>query len=1051
MRYLVLHIITFAVLILLPKDVCSQAESRSGSVFHAPLFSELQWRNIGPNRGGRSVAVSGVYGQPMSYYMGSTGGGLWKSDDAGLNWKNISDNFFESGSVGAIAVAQSNTNVIYVGMGEHAVRGVMSSHGDGVYKSIDAGETWEHLGLIDSRHISSIQIHPKNSDIVFVAVQGAAFGPSTDRGIYKSEDGGKTWRKVLFFNETTGAADLSMDANNPDVLYAGMWDHQRYPWKIRSGGKGSGIYKSSDGGESWHRLSNGLPTKMGKVAVDVSPANSDIVYANIEADNGGVFRSNDAGQTWKQINNERITYARAWYYIEIFADPNEAETVYVLNAPMLKSTDGGHTFERISNPHGDQHNMWINPENSNNIILANDGGACVSFNGGTSWSPQTNQPTGQFYRVSADNQFPYHVYGGQQDNSAIAIPNQTDGHRVSKLEWYSVAGGESAFLAFNPNSPDLIYGGSYQGNISVYEQKTKQAKDIMAYPQLGLASLPKDMKYRFNWNAPIVISPQQPNTIYHAANVVIKTENQGLSWNVISPDLTRNDPRKQGRGGVPFINEGAGGENYNTISYLACSPHQVGEIWVGTDDGLLHLTKNEGISWENITPPDLGEALINAIEVSPHQKGAAYIVATKYKFNDLHPFIFYTNDYGNTWTKITNGLDPEDFVRVVREDPKVPGLLYAGSESTLYMSTNYGKNWHLFDLNLPSCPITDLVIHDNDLIASTSGRGFWILDDLSPIQQSINKLLSKKIILFNSEPSYLKNIPVKKKLKANITSAGMLIDYYLPYYLDSSDVLTLEIFDKKGTLIRTFNNKKDLNYKKYEGGAPEKTNLPAKRGINRFYWDFRRETFEGVADIFMMGDYRGSIVAPGQYSIRLSTKKEKHEVSCNVLPDPRLEVTARDFSEQQEVLVSIDETVRKIHDSSTSLIIVKGQLGNLISYLQNVEGAGALVKIGKEVSLKIDNLIIALVQPKQKTFQDVINFENSLDAELLSLRKKVESHNPKITIGAKKRLSDLLNIWENYEKQMSVIWKKDIVDFNQMYRKKGIPALITPVVKVGNP
>jgi photosystem II stability/assembly factor-like uncharacterized protein len=1044
--------LAFMTFVLLANTVFAQAPDRQGSVFHAPLFNELQWRNVGPFRGGRSVTATGVTGQPMTYFMGTTGGGLWKTTDGGLKWKNISDNFFNSGSIGAIAIAPTNSEIIYVGTGEHPVRGVMSTHGDGVYKSVDGGKTWTSMGLLDSRHIAAIHIHPENPDLVYIAVQGAAYGPTEERGVYKSEDGGESWRKILYVNETTGASDLSLDTNNPEVLYAGMWDHQRFPWKIRSGGTGSGVYKSIDGGENWHRLHDGLPKAMGKVGVTVSPADPNVVYANIEAEKGGVFQSNDAGESWEHVNKKRITYARSWYYMEIVADPKDKETVYVLNAPMLKSTDGGRTFKKISNPHSDQHGLWINPDNPQNMILANDGGACISFNGGESWSTQANQPTGQFYRVIADNRVPYYIYGGQQDNSAIAIASRP-GTNNSKIDWYRVAGGESAFIAFNPDNPELVFGGSYQGNISIYDHKTKHTRDIMAYPQVGLASLPKNMKYRYNWNAPIVASPQNTQVIYHAANVVLQTSNEGQSWKVISPDLTRNDPRRQGRGGGPFTNEGAGGENYNTISYLACSPHEYGQLWVGTDDGLVHLTRDDGATWNEITPPAVGEALINSIEVSPHRKGAAYVVATKYKFNNLKPMVYYTNDYGENWIEITTGFDPEGFVRVVREDPVEAGILYAGAENGLFISTDYGQKWHRLQLNLPICPITDLCIKDNDLVVATSGRGFWILDDLSSIQQSRNKLFSKKMVLFQSSPSYLQGLPALRKGQSvkKYASNGMIIDYYLPNHIDSTREVKLEILDMNGYLLRTYSNKKDPAYTEFEGGPPPQVVLPVKKGINRFYWDFRRETLAGVPGVFMMGDYRGSIVSPGKYIIRLTSAKEKHEVVMDVLADPKLEVTSQDYIQQQEVLTSVDETVNKIHESAKSLISINTQLHNLINYLENVEGTETLVKIGKNVSLKMDNLVNNLVQTEQETYQDVINFENSLNAEFINLRSRAESHDPRISLGIKQRLEDLMDVWSKYEKEMESILEIDVVEFNQLYREKGIPALIIPVGKASNP
>ena len=1022
-----------------------QVKKAAGNLFNPGLFENLAFRNIGPFRGGRSVAVSGVPGDPLIYYMGSAGGGLWKTNDAGLCWENISDGFFTTGSVGAIAVASSDPNILFVGMGEHPVRGVMTSHGDGVYKSTDGGKTWVHLGLSRSRHIAAIRIHPQNPDLVFVAVQGAVYGPSSDRGIYKSTDGGRNWSKVLYINETTGACDLSLDINNPRVLYAGMWDHERKPWTIRSGGAGSGIYRSTDGGESWEKLSDGLPLEMGKVAIDVSPANPNRLYANIEAEKGGVFRSDDAGESWTRVNKDRVTIARAWYYIEIFADPTDPETVYVLNAPLLKSIDGGKTFKKIDNPHSDQHDLWINPGNPSNMILANDGGACITFNGGESWSTQNNQPTGQFYRVIADNRFPYHIYGGQQDATTVAIPSQTNGVGIGWRDWYEVAGGESAFIAFDPDNPRLVYGGSFQGNISVYDHFTDSQKDIMAYPNVGLASMPKDQKYRFNWNAPIVISPQNPEKMYHGANVLLESEDGGLNWQVISPDLTRNNKSHQGVGGGPYTNEGAGGENYNTISYIKCSTHEEGVIWVGSDDGLVHLTKDGGKNWKDVTPKELRESLVNSIEVSPHDPGTAYIAVTRYKFNDLAPCIYYTSNYGKSWKKITKGIAASDFVRVVREDPQQEGILYAGTESGLYISYNNGNDWHRFQLNLPSCPINDLLVHNNDLIVATSGRAFWILDDLSPIQQS-GGLIDQQVCLFQPRPTTkllaadaLKIPPDKGKNPL----PGVIIDYCLPEFMDTA-LVALEILDQDGRLVRSFSNQKDKDFCEYEGGPAPQSILPSKKGVNRFNWDLRRGGVPSVPDVFVLGDYRGSLVAPGKYQIRLTTPQGSAEQICQVLPDPRLEVATEDFYRQQEVLVRIENTVKEIHHSVNQMRELKRQIESLNHSLIKLDSTKSLIESGEELLNKIAHWEIQLIQPKQETSQDVINYPNKLNAELLNLLKRVDTHDPRVTQGAELRLQDLLGEWAAHKATMRSIIDNDVAGFNKKYKQRDVPALIIP-------
>ena len=701
------------------------------------LFHDLKWRNIGPFRGGRSVTSTGVIGQPHTYYMGSTGGGVFKTTDDGITWKNISDNFFKTGSVGAIGISESDTNIVVVGMGEHAARGVMTSMGDGVYKSMDAGKTWTHLGLEKTRHISDVVIHPTNPDIIYVTAQGAQYAPSKERGIYRTTDGGITWKNILSVNDTTGAASLSMDMTNPRVLYASMWQHRRYPWFMESGGKNSGLYKSTDGGDTWKKMKKGLPEDFGKSGVSVSRANPERVFAVVEAEGkkGGVYRSDNAGKTWKQVNNNRVNIARSWYYMEIFADPQNENVVYVLNAPVLKSIDGGKSFSNIAVPHGDNHHLWINPNDNNNLINSNDGGANISFNGGKSWSSQQNQPTAQFYRVITDNLVPYNVYGGQQDNSAIAIASRTNDGGIDWKDWYSVAGGESAFIAFDPNNPETVYGGTYQGNISKWTKTSREQKQIKEYPELGLSIAPKDAKYRYNWNAPIISSPHNRAIIYHAGNVVFKTTDEGISWATISPDLTKNETEKHGPGGGPYTNEAAGGENYNTLTSLVESEHEEGVLYAGSDDGLLHITKNGGSTWENITPKGIKDGIINSIDISPHNPAKAYVVIMRYKSMDLNSYIFKTSNYGQNWTKIVNGLeDPNGFVRVVRADKKRAGLLYAGTETGLCVSNDDGAHWQRLKLNLPIVAINDLTIQDNDLVAATSGRGFWILDDLGVLQ-----------------------------------------------------------------------------------------------------------------------------------------------------------------------------------------------------------------------------------------------------------------------------------------------------------------------------
>ncbi|NNG10680.1 MAG: glycosyl hydrolase, partial [Arenibacter sp.] len=780
-------------------------------------FEPMKYRNIGPFRGGRSVMATGVVGDPMTYYMGTTGGGLWKTSDAGQRWENISDGFFELGSVGAIAASASNPNILYCGMGEHAPRGVMTSYGDGVYKSTDAGKTWKKMGLEATQHIARIVIHPTNPDIVYVAAQGALYGPNKERGIYKSTDGGLTWKNTLFVNDLTGCSELSMDANYPEIMYAAMWHHQRKPNIVISGGEGSGMYKSIDGGENWFKIEKGLPKEKGKMAVSVSPANSNKVYAVVESDSdkdkGGLFVSNDAGKSWSMASGDNRLVQRAWYYTEVFTDPNDENTVYVMSAPALRSIDGGKTWERLSGTHGDFHDLWINTDNSKNMVIANDGGAAISFNYGKTWSSQGIMPTAQFYRISVDNLFPYNIYGGQQDNTSVRIASLSLGRGgITEQDWTYAAGGESAFLAFDPDNPRYVLGGSYLGTIEALDMQSKASTKIMAAPIQYLGRAARDMKYLYNWNAPIIKSQHEPNTFYHCAQLVLRTRDMGITWEEVSPDLTRNMDDKQGKGGGPYTVEAVGAENYGTIAYMIESPHEKGVFWTGSDDGFVHITKDNGATWQNVTPKGLQECLVNAIEVSPHDPATAYIATTRYKFNDYTPAIYKTTDYGKSWTNISTGIPYGAFTRVVREDENRSDLLYAGTEKGVYISWNGGKSWEAFQLNLPKTPITDLKVHKGNLIVATSGRSFWILDDLKALvqyQDSKNEvaILSPADAMNGTWYSPLSGNTDKFKgthpYNGVNPANGMVIYYQLPKLSDSTHI-SLDILNSNGKLVRSF-------------------------------------------------------------------------------------------------------------------------------------------------------------------------------------------------------------------------------------------------------
>ncbi len=1016
----------------------AEKEKANAPAFDEKLYNGLEWRNIGPSRGGRSTAVAGVTGDDQTYYMGTVGGGVWKTTDAGISWANISDGFFNTGTIGAIAVAPSDPNVIYVGTGEAPIRGVMTSSGDGVYKSTDAGKTWVHLGLEKTLHISKIAVHPANPDLVYLGVQGSPYAPSDERGVYRSKDGGKTWQKVHFVNNHSGASDLSIDMKNPRILYAAMWDHHRQPWYSRSGGEGSGIYKSTDGGDTWAKLEDGLPKKvMGKIGVSVSAADPDRVYAIIESEEGGLYRSDDAGKTWKLMNKERVLRARSWYYMHIQADPANADVVYVMNAPLLKSIDGGKTFASLSIPHGDTHALWINPVRPANMIYGDDGGAAVTFNGGKSWSSQENQPTAQFYRISADNRFPYWIYGGQQDNSSVAVPSATSGFSISWQDWIAGVGGcESAYVAFDPNNPVLTYAGCYQGIIEEYNAVTRKTKGIKAYPENGLGEPSDDLKYRFNWNAPIVVSQHNPQVIYHAANKVLRSADRGISWEEISADFTRNDPAHLGVMGGPITNEAAGGEIYHTIYYLAESPHDAQVLWAGADDGLLHLTRDGGKTWTNVSPPNAGEGMVNAIEVSPHDPATAYIAFNKYKFGDFAPYIYKTTDFGQSWKLITTGIDAAAFARVVREDPNRKDLLYAGTERGLFISFNGGTQWSRFKLNFPMVPVTDLKVHQNDLLASTSGRAFWVLDDLTPLHQIGKETADAAVHLFKPRevfktgPAY--DFPFTGAGKNPYK--GALIRYYLKEVPENdSTELKLEILSTDGKVLRSYTS---TSKKKAE-------QPPKKAGMNVLKWDLRGNNIETAEGVFVPSYFGGGMTSymtgPGTYTIRLSYGGVSQEQPISILPDPRDGASLAQHREKQELLEMLQLDIHEIYQSLKDLQQVRKQLKAMEERLGDAEEFKPLNEKSKEIIKKVGLAEENLIQPKQETFQDVINFRNMLDNQLYDLLQTIDNNSPPLTQGERLRYQDLKKIWDERKTEIQLILEQEVPAYNKMLEEKGVP------------
>lgn len=1023
-------------------------------------FSPLKFRNIGPFRGGRSVSASGVIGDPMTYYMGTTGGGLWKTEDAGQRWKNISDGYFEMGSVGAVAVSTHNTNIIYVGMGEHAPRGVMTSYGDGVYKSTDAGQTWTHLGLKETQHISRIIIHPTNPDIVYVAAQGQLYGPNKERGVYKSTDGGKTWKNTLFVNELTGAVELSMDANYPEIMYAAMWEHQRKPNMVISGGEGSGLYKSTDAGETWTELTQGLPEEKGKMAISVSPANSNKVYALIESDSnqdkGGLFVSNNAGKSWSMVSGDNRLVQRAWYYIELFTDPNDEDIVYVLSAPALRSLDGGKNWERLTGTHGDFHDLWINPDNSLNMVIANDGGAAVTFDFGKTWSSQVNMPTGQFYRINTDNLYPYNIYAGQQDYSSAMIASMSLGRGgITMSDFSPSAGGESAFLAFDPDNPRYVMGGSYLGTIEVLDTQSKASTNVMAAPIQYLGREARNMKYLYNWNAPTLKSQHEPNTFYHGAQLLLRTRDMGVTWEEMSPDLTRDIDAKQGNGGGPYTNEAVGAENYGTLAYVLESPHEAGVFYTGSDDGYVHITKDNGASWQNITPKNLGESLVNAIEVSPHDKATVYIATTKYKFNDHTPALYRSTDYGGSWTNISTGIPYGAFTRVVREDPVKKDLLYAGTEKGLYLSWNGGKTWKPFQLNLPKTPITDIKIHQGDLIVATSGRAFWILDDLALLSQydigrTTNSHENQNYQMKLYRPKNATNGTWYSPMNGNTANFdgmntlagvnpanGMVLYYELPKLADSV-AITMNIKDANGALVRSFSSEKDKDYVPHNGGGPRPApTLSKKEGLNRFVWDMRTGILPGVPGTYIESRFSGHRVPPGTYTIEIASGDTTTKTEGKITAVPTYGTTPEQYAEYHTFLTDAEAKLTEMHHTINALYKVQQQLKDVLTDVKD----DTLKEEGQKLIDELDAWDADMIQRKSQAYDDVENFPNKFSAEYLFLIDATNSSIPRVNQPSKDRKKELDAQWGTLKSKAEQFKTDAIPSFNKKLWGAGIGAI----------
>jgi len=1012
-------------------------------------LQQMKWRLVGPFRGGRVEAVAGTAADPKTYYFGAVAGGVWKTTDAGSTWKPMFDHE-STQSIGAIGIAPSDPNIIYVGTGEPCLRNDIT-FGNGVYKSTDSGVTWKHIGLEDTQHISKVVVDPRNPNIVFVAAVGHASGPNADRGVFKSEDGGATWKKVLFKDDKSGAIDLVMDPTNSHVLFAALYEIYRAPWVLQAGGPGSGIYKSTDGGNTWTHLENhGLPEEaLGRIGLAVS-AESKRIYALIEAKKaGGMYRSDDGGANWALVNGEHDLSQRPWYFSHIFADPKNPDIVYSLAYRMLRSIDGGHSFAAIPGSHADHHALWIDPTSPERMIEGNDGGATISVDSGGSWTPEDNQPTGQFYHVVADNRFMYYIYGAQQDSTSVAIASRTHHAGIDNTDWYPVGGGESGYIAPDPKDPNIVYAGGYAGALTRFDRRTSATQMISPWPQFMDGLNASQVKHRFNWTSPTVFSPNEDNTLYNGGEVIFKSTNNGKSWTAISPDLTRNDDGKQGPSGGPISHDDAGTEYYDVVFAIAESPLQKGLIWAGTDDGLIKLTQDGGKNWTNVTPPGVPEwGRVNLIEGSPHAPGVAYAAIDRHLMDDFRPYIFRTDNFGKSWVTITKGIPETAYVHAVREDPERKGLLFAGTETGIYMSLDDGANWEPLQLNLPTAPVYDLIIKNNDLVVATHGRSFWILDDIVPLRHLDAHTTNEDAYLYPPPVAYRNH---SGRGEGGATAAGAVVGTNPPggaiidYYLKSapSDTVTLEIMDATGKVIRKFTGspRTSADTSGRRRSDSEASALPVAAGMNRFVWDLRRDPPVSIPGaIYQEGSrLEGVFVMPARYSLKLSVAGKDLVAPLDVKIEPDISVSQEDLAKQFDLAKRISDRITQAHETVNSIRTIHTELQALQTQISAVPGDQELLGNVKSLDQKMLAVEDALYQMNKTAEKDSFNYGGRLNDMFIALQSAVERGDDAPT----QQTFDVFDYLDHELQQQLSEWNQmvssDLPALNKMIRDKSVP------------